>query len=257
MESYRKIKCYRCPQTASRSKSFPAGEVAPRWADSHLVTSSWASTRSHAPRLGQAPKLFLFHQSVDATTSFSDICTGKGLPRFYISRNSVLALCCWHLVAAVWAAHGIQGLLPSHELLGGGMVDTSQLGWAACEDSPVQAVVLTAPGVCYLYALVLGHAGPLPEAELSALAARSHSTLQPRGISVWATTAWLPTIILHPVALPHGLFRHLHSDRKPSCRHFVQLNASPAANSWMSAEVVGLSDVCSLYSYDPLGWKEL
>lgn len=56
----------------------------------------------------------------------SDISTGKGLPRFYISRNYVLTLCSWRLNAAVCAAHGIQGLLPSHELFGGGIVGKAQ-----------------------------------------------------------------------------------------------------------------------------------
>lgn len=106
---------------------------------------------------------------------------------------------------------------------------------------------------------LLTDAGPrLPFASQSCLPSlQGFSMLQPRGISIWATTAWLPTVILHPIVLPHDLFRHLCSDCKPSRCHFVQWNASPAANSWMSAEVVGLSDVCSLYSYDPLGWKEL
>lgn len=38
--------------------------------------------------------------------------------------------------------------------------------------------------------------------------------------------------------------------------YFMQLNGSFAANYWISAVMVGLSDGCSLYSYDPTGWKE-
>lgn len=233
--------------------------MASRWADSHLVAGSWASTWCHAPRLGQPPGLFSFPRPVDAT-SFSDISQGNRLPRFQPAASShqhklcfnILALCCWHLIdAAVWAACGTRscclGGRGGWAIWGLHAKTSSRFWWDTCKDSPHAGNSVSCPW-CLL---------PLHTStglELSALATKSRSLLKPRGIPIqqpqhgslklFFTQLCFPRNIQTPVLLTAN-----------QCRHFVQLNTSSAAGSWVSAAAVGLANVCNLYSYDPLGWN--
>lgn len=164
---------------------------------------------------------------------------------FWLLRDTAVLGSSWHLAPAHSASDckAPQGCTLRR-------AENSEFQWATLQGQNPSSTTLVAHETCCLFTSGLDYVQPLCQGYSCLPSPQNFSPCRSTDRSQFESLQHnhAQLFFLSDTCVPGWKLLH---------HHFMQLNGSSAANYWVSAVVVGLSDGYSLYSFNPLGWKEL